>query len=88
MSGGEMCGKCLTTSDPGKALSPCGRPDCPAQERRDNWESFVKTACQSTDAPYKGRIVEVLAKYNVRLEPAPLDALAMAMERMASRHSQ
>jgi hypothetical protein len=28
------------------------------------------------------RIVEVLAKYNVRLEDAPLDALTMAMERI------
>lgn len=30
----------------------------------------------------RNRIVEVLAKYNVRLESAPCDALAMAMERM------
>lgn len=30
----------------------------------------------------KGRIVEVLAKYNVKLGDAPLDALTMAMERM------
>ena len=36
---------------------------------------------------FRGRIVEVLAKYNVRLESAPLDALAMAMARMGSRGS-
>ena len=30
----------------------------------------------------RDRIVEVLAKYNVRLEDAPLDALTMAMEHM------
>lgn len=32
---------------------------------------------------YRERIIEVLAKYNVRLDDAPLDALAMAMERKA-----
>lgn len=36
---------------------------------------------------YRERIVEVLAKYNVRLDGAPLDALAMAMERMGSNRS-
>lgn len=30
----------------------------------------------------RDRIVEVLAKYSVTLEDAPLDALTMAMERM------
>lgn len=33
---------------------------------------------------YRDRIVEVLAKYNIRLEDAPLDALTMAMERVGS----
>lgn len=31
---------------------------------------------------HRERIVEVLRKYGVALEPAPLDALALAMSRM------
>jgi hypothetical protein len=33
---------------------------------------------------YERRIVEVLGKYNVRLEKIPLEALAAAMERMGN----
>lgn len=33
------------------------------------------------------RIVEVLTKYNVKLEDAPLDALTMAMDRMCGSRS-
>jgi hypothetical protein len=36
------------------------------------------------NARFRGRIVEVLRKYNVKLDDAPLDALAMAMARMRS----
>lgn len=35
----------------------------------------------------RDRIVEVLAKYNVHLQDAPLDALTMAMERMIAEWS-
>ena len=34
--------------------------------------------------PIRERIVEVLAKYNVRLADAPLDALVAAVERIVS----
>jgi hypothetical protein len=34
------------------------------------------------EASVRGRIIEVLAKYNVQLETASLDALTMAVERL------
>jgi hypothetical protein len=34
------------------------------------------------DQTTRDRIVEVLVKYNIKLEPAPLDALADAMNRL------
>lgn len=55
------------------------------QIARDIREGAFPNKSEATlrEEQYRARIVEVLAKYNVKLPDAPLDALAMAMERMA-----
>ena len=40
MSGGEVCGKCLLVSDPGTALKPCNRSDCPQLQRQKRSDEF------------------------------------------------
>ena len=41
MSGGEVCGKCLLVSDPGTALKPCNRSDCPQLQRQKRSDEFL-----------------------------------------------
>lgn len=47
------------------------------------WQRRTRSECRD----WRGRIVEVLAKYNVHLKAPPLDALTAAMERFGEPNS-
>ena len=48
MSGGEVCGKCLLVSDPGTALKPCNRSDCPQLQRQKRSDEFFASLFMHT----------------------------------------